>query len=207
MLIGWGFGLATLGIYSIALGLFTSGASVVDRLNGSLGIPVIRALVDEVRGGPDAGLLQVPLAHRRLLHRRRHGDGAARTAVLQAGLRSALCGGLYFALFGIKLVLMPMHLSGNFLFAQLRYRLMSMIGLLRSVIFLSGMALSVWLQSIHLMVVFIALENLPEILTYYSAPADRHSVQPEARRAAAGRSPPYSASICSIISRLQNSAA
>ncbi len=60
-----------------------------------------------------------------------------------------------------------MHLSGNFLFAQLRYRLMSMIGLLRSVIFLSGMALSVWLQSIHVMMIFIALENLPEILTYY----------------------------------------
>jgi O-antigen/teichoic acid export membrane protein len=168
VLIGWGFGLATLGIYSIALTLFTSGASVVDRLNGSLGIPVIRALVDksEADRTRDYYKFRLPIDCYCI---------AGGTAMVLLGplffklvydARYA-AGGLYFALFGIKLILMPMHLSGNFLFAQLRYRLMSMIGLLRSIIFLSGMALAVWLQSIHVMMIFIALENLPEILTYY----------------------------------------
>lgn len=168
VLIGWGFGLTTLGIYSIALSLFTSGASVVDRLNGSLGIPVIRALVDksEADRTRDYYKFRLPIDAYCI---------AGGTAMVVLGPlffklvydpRYA-AGGLYFALFGIKLILMPLHLSGNFLFAQLRYRLMSMIGLLRSIVFLSGMALAVWLQSIHVMVIFIALENLPEILTYY----------------------------------------
>lgn len=168
VLIGWGFGLATLGIYSIALSLYSSGASVVDRLNGSLGIPVIRALVDK----SEADRMRDYYKFRLPIDAYCIAGGAA--MVLFGPLFFKLvydpryvAGGLYFALFGIKLVLMPMHLSGNFLFAQLRYRLMSMIGLLRSIVFLSGMAVAVLLGSIHVMMIFIALENLPEILTYY----------------------------------------
>lgn len=168
LLIGWGFGLATLGIYSIALTLYTSATNVVDRLNGSLGIPVIRALAEK----SEADRLRDYYRFRLPIDAYCAAGGTA--MVLFGPLFFKLvydpryaAGGLYFALFGIKLVLMPMHLSGNFLFAQLRYRLMSMLGLLRSVIFLSGMALSVWLQSIHLMVVFVALENLPEIIAFF----------------------------------------
>lgn len=168
VLIGWGFGLATLGIYSIALSLYSSAGTVVDRLNSSLGVPVIRALLDK----PEADRLRDYYKFRLPIDAYCIAGGTG--MVIFGPLFFKLvydpryeAGGIYFALLGIKLVLMPLHLSGNFLFAQLRYKLMSMIGLLRSIIFLSGMAISVWAQSIHLMVVFIALENLPEIVTYF----------------------------------------
>jgi len=167
-LIGWGFGLTTLGIYSISLALYSSAATVVDKLNSTLGIPVIRALLDK----PEAERMRDYYKFRLPIDAYCAVGGTA--MVLLGPLFFKLVydpryvtGGVYFALFGLKLVLLPMHLSGNFLFAQLRYKLMSMIGMLRSVIFLSGMLLSVWLQSIHLMVVFIAFEILPEILAYF----------------------------------------
>lgn len=167
-LIGWGFGLTTLGIYSIALTLYGSAATVVDKLNSTLGIPVIRALLDK----PEAERTRDYYKFRLPIDVYCAVGGTA--MVLLGPLFFKLVydpryvtGGIYFALFGLKLVLLPMHLSGNFLFAQLRFKLMSMIGLIRSIVFLSGMALAVWLQSIHVMVIFIALENLPEILTYY----------------------------------------
>ncbi len=77
-------------------------------------------------------------------------------------------GGIYFALLGIKIVLAPMHLSGNFLMAQLRYKLTSMIGMCRGILLLSGMGIALWLHSIHLMVFVIALETLPEIIGYFA---------------------------------------
>lgn len=168
VLIGWGFGLATLGIYSIAVSLFSSAGTVVDRLNSSLGVPVIRALLDK----SEADRMRDYYKFRLPIDAYCIAGGMAMVFLGPLFFRIVYdpryeAGGIYFALLGIKLVLMPLHLSGNFLFAQLRYKLMSMIGLLRSIIFLSGMALSVWMQSIHLMVVFIALENLPEILTYF----------------------------------------
>ena len=168
VLIGWGFGLATLGVYSIAISLYASAGTVVDRLNSSLGIPVIRALLDK----SEADRMRDYYKFRLPIDAYCIAGGIAMAFLGPLFFKIVYdpryeAGGIYFALLGIKLVLMPMHLSGNFLFAQLRYKLMSMIGLLRSIIFLSGMALSVWMQSIHLMVVFIALENLPEILTYF----------------------------------------
>lgn len=168
VLIGWGFGLATLGVYSIAVSLFSSAGTVVDRLNSSLGVPVIRALLDK----SEADRMRDYYKFRLPIDAYCIAGGMAMVLIGPLFFRIVYdsryeAGGIYFALLGIKLVLMPLHLSGNFLFAQLRYKLMSMIGLLRSIIFLSGMALSVWMQSIHLMVVFIALENLPEILTYF----------------------------------------
>ncbi len=169
LLIGYGFGLVTLGIYSIALSLYAAAAAVVDQLNASLGIPVIRALLDK----PEAEQLRAYYKFRLPIDLYCALGGTAMVLLGPLFFRIAYdpryeAGGIYFALLGLKIVLMPMHLSANFLLAQLRYKLMSMIGMGRSIIFLSGMALSVWLQSIHLMVVFVALENLPEIIAYFA---------------------------------------
>ncbi len=169
LLIGYGFGLATLGIYSIALSLYMAAMAVVDQLNGSLGIPVIRALLDK----PEEDRMRAYYKYRLPIDLYCAVGGTAMVLIGPAFFKLAYdpryeVGGIYFALFGLKLVLMPMHLSGNFLFAQLRYKLMSVIGMGRSIIFLSAMAAAVWLQSVHLMVAVVALENLPEIIAYFA---------------------------------------
>jgi O-antigen/teichoic acid export membrane protein len=168
VLIGYGFGLTTLGVYAIALTLYTSATTVVDQLNSSLGIPLIRALLEK----PEADRLRAYYKFRLPIDLYCAAGGTAMVLFGPLFFKIAYdpryeMGGIYFALFGLKIVLMPLHLFGNFLFAQLRYKLMSMIGMIRGTIFLSAMALAVWLQSIHLMVLFIALENLPEIVAFF----------------------------------------
>ncbi len=169
LLIGYGFGLATLGIYSIAFTLYSAAATVVDQLNSSLGIPVIRALLDK----PEEDRLRAYYKFRLPIDLYCALGGTAMVLIGPLFFRIAYdpryeAGGIYFALLGLKIVLMPMHLSVNFLYAQLRYKLLSMIGMIRSFIFLGGMVMAVWVQSIHLMVVFVALENLPEIIAFFA---------------------------------------
>jgi len=169
ILIGFSFGMGTLGVYTVAFTLYSAAAGVVNQLNSNLGIPVIRALLDK------------PAEERfRAYYRFRlpidlYCMAAGTFMVLFGGLFFQLvydpryqAGGIYFALLGIKIVLTPLHLSGNFLYAQLRYKLVSLIGAIRSVLFLVGMGIAAWLGSIHLMVVFIALEQVPEIILYFS---------------------------------------
>jgi O-antigen/teichoic acid export membrane protein len=168
VLIGYGFGLATLGVYAIALTLYTSATTVVDQLNSSLGIPLIRALLEK----SEADRLRAYYKFRLPIDLYCAAGGTAMALFGPLFFKIVydpryLMGGMYFALFGIKIVLMPMHLFNNFLYAQLRYKLASMIGMIRGVIFLSAMALAVWFRSIHLMVFFIALENLPEIVAFF----------------------------------------
>jgi len=169
ILIGLGFGMATLGVYTIAFTLYAAAASLVDRLNANLGIPVIRALLEK----PEA-------ERRRAYYRFRlpidlYCMAAGTGMVLFGALFFELAydpryaaGSAYFALLGIKVVLMPMHIAGNFLYAQLRYKLASLIGMIRSSLFLIGMGVAAWLGSIHLMVLCIALEQIPEIILYFS---------------------------------------
>lgn len=169
LLIGLAFGMRTLGIYTIAFTLYAAAAAVVDQLNSNLGIPVIRALLDKSEAD-----------RRRAYYKFRlpidlYCMAAGICMVLFGGLFFKLAydpryevGGLYFALLGIKIVLMPMFLSGNFLYAQLRFKMTSMIGLVRSILFLSCMGLAAWFNSIHLMVVCVALEQLPAIILYFS---------------------------------------
>ena len=167
-LIGYGFGLATLGIYSLALTFYASAASVVDQLNSSLGIPVIRELLDKPEDERQRAYYKFRLPIE--FYCVAAGTGIALFGPLFFKLAydpRYEAGGVYFALLGIKIVLMPLHLASNFLFAQLRYKLMSLIGLVRSIIFLSGMTAAVWLHSIHLIVAVIALENLPEIIAFF----------------------------------------
>jgi O-antigen/teichoic acid export membrane protein len=169
VLIGFSFGMSTLGIYTIAFTLYAAAASVVDQLNSNLGIPVLRALLDR------------PEAERRSAYYRFrlpidvYCIAAGTLMVLFGALFFKLAydpryaaGGAYLAVLGIKIVLRPLRLSGNFLYAQLRYKLVSVIGIARSIVFLVAMGIAVWLESIHLMVVCIALEQLPETILYFS---------------------------------------
>lgn len=169
ILIGLSFGMSTLGIYTIAFTLYSAAAAVVDQLNSNLGIPVIRALLDKTEAERRHAYYKFRLPID--LYCMAAGTGM----VLFGGLFFKLAydpryevGGLYFALLGLKIILLPMHLSRDFLYAQLRYKLASMVGLVRSVLFLTGMGIAAWFQSIHLMVACIALEQLPEIILYFS---------------------------------------
>lgn len=169
VLIGLGFGMSTLGIYTVAYTLYAAMSRVVDQLNSNLGIPVIRVLLAK----PEAERLRAYYRFRLPIDL--YCMAAGTFMVLFGALFFKLvydpryqAGGVYFALLGIKIVLAPMHLSGNFLYAQLRYKLVSLIGTIRSVLFLTAMGIATWLGSIHLMVACIALEQLTEITLYFS---------------------------------------
>ncbi len=169
VLIGLGFGMETLGLYAIALTIYTAAATLVNQLNSSLGIPVIRSLMDRPQAERERAYYRYRLPIDLYC-------AAAGTGMVLFGplfFKIAYdpryeAGGLFLALLGLKLVLMPMVYSGNFLFAQLRYKLASFISILRTVIAISGMALGIWLQSVHLLAACVALAQLPEIIAYFT---------------------------------------
>lgn len=168
VLIGYGFGMEVLGVYAIAFSLYAGAATVVDQLNGALGVPVIRKLLEKPPADcrRDYYRFRLPID----IYCAVTGTGMALFGVLFFKLAydpRYETGGMFLALLGIKIVLMPMHLGANFLLAQLRYKLTSFIGMLRGVTFLTAMGVAVWMQDIHLMVVVIAVEQLPEIMAYF----------------------------------------
>lgn len=169
ILIGYAFGMTTLGVYAIAMTLYAGAAAFIDQLNSSLGVPVIRALLDKTEAERFSAYYKFRLPID--LYCAAVGAGMALFGPLFFKLaydpRYAE-GGIFFALLGMKIILMPIHLSGNFLFAQLRFKLMSLIGTIRSLTYFTCMGVAVWLNNIHLMVAVIALEIFPEIMSYFA---------------------------------------
>jgi O-antigen/teichoic acid export membrane protein len=168
LIIGGGFGLDILGIYSIAFTLFASAVAIIEKLQGDMGIPVIHKLLDKPADEMKRAYYRFRLP--------------MDLYCIPAGLGMVLLGPLFFkiayppnyaiggiilALLGIKVLLLPMQLSGNFIYARRRYKLMSFIGFLRTGIYVSALVLAAWLQSFHLAVFVIALEKVPEIALYF----------------------------------------
>jgi O-antigen/teichoic acid export membrane protein len=170
ILFGYAFGLEQLGIYAIAFTLFTSATTLVNKLNNSMGIPVLRALRDKPQVEQEAAYYRFrrPID----LYCIAVGVGMAILGPLFFQIvydpRYAV-GGVYLAVLGIKVVLLPLLLYGNFLMAQMRFKMTSYIGMFRSVIYLSAMALAMYFQSIEAMIFCIAFERLPEIFLYITS--------------------------------------
>ncbi|MBO9670900.1 MAG: oligosaccharide flippase family protein [Sphingobium sp.] len=169
LVIGAGFDLDTLGVYSIAFTLFSSAVTLIEKLQAEMGIPVLNALLekpaDEMKRAYYKFRLPMDL----------YCAVAGLGMVLLGPLFFRIAypanygmGGAFLALLGIKVILMPILLSGNFIYARRRYRLMSFIGLLRTGIYITALLTAVWLQSIHLAVFIIALEKVPEIALYFA---------------------------------------
>mgnify|MGYP002388797831 CR=1 FL=1 len=167
VLIGYHFGVEILGIYAIALTLFTSASALVNRVNMSMGIPVLRELGD--RSVEDQRRAYYKFRLPIDLYCLTVGCGM----VLLGPIFFKIAydsryetGGLFLAYLGIKIILMPLLLYGNFLMTKLRFKMTSLISLFRSAIFLSAMGVAMWFNSIEAMVLCIALDRLPEILLY-----------------------------------------
>lgn len=170
-LIGFRFGLDTLGIYSIALGLMSAATVIVGQFSSNLGVPVIRALLER------------PVAERKQAYYkvRLLADvyciAAGTGMVLLGPLFFKLAydpryesGGIFLAFLGIKVLLIPLTMSGNFLYAHLRYKMSALIGIMRCVIYLSALALAIHLHSLAIVALCVALAELPSILLYYLLP-------------------------------------
>ena len=168
LIIGAGFSLDVLGVYSIAFTLFASAVALIEKLQGDMGIPVIHKLMEKE-----------PADMKRAYYRFRL---PMDLYCIAAGLGMVVLGPLFFtiaypanyhmggtvlAMLGIKVLLLPILLSGNFIYARRRYKLMSFIGFLRTGLYVGALLLAVWLESFHLAVFVIALEKAPEIALYF----------------------------------------
>jgi O-antigen/teichoic acid export membrane protein len=169
VLIGYAFGFQVLGTYSIATSLFLTLTRLVSQIQAGVGLPVQRALLD-----------QPPATRRRNYYRFRLPFDLY---CLVVGVSMTLLGpllfglayderyqlsGVLFAFLGMKVALMPLLLAGSVLYADLRYKMMMAIGVVRSTVFLSAMAAAVYFHSIKFMVLAIALEKLPDIVLYFT---------------------------------------
>lgn len=170
-LLGYRFGLDTLGVYSIALSLVGAATVIVGQFSSNLGVPVIRALLERpaderqkayyrVRLIPDAYCVAVGLG-----------------MVLLGPIFFKIAydpryeiGGMFLAFLGIKVLLTPLTMSGNFLYAHLRYKMSAFIGILRGVIYLLALGLAIYLESLPLFALIVALDQLPSIILYYVVP-------------------------------------
>lgn len=170
-LIGYRFGLDTLGIYSIAAGLMAAATGIVGQFSTNLGVPVIRALLERPADERKRAYYKV-----RLL---------ADAYCIAAGMGMVLlgplffkiaydpryeAGGIFLAFLGIKVLLIPLTMSGNFLYAHLRYKMSAFIGVLRCAVYLAGLLLAIHFHSLELLALCVALEQLPAILLYYLLP-------------------------------------
>lgn len=169
--IGYSFGLDTLGLYAIAAGLVSAATVIVGQFSYSLGVPVIRALLER------------PVAERKQAYYKVRLMVDAYCIIVGMGM--VLLGPLFFkvaydpryesagiflAFLGIKVLLTPLTMSGNFLYAHLRYKMSAFIGVVRCAAYLSALVLAVYFQSLELMALFVALEQLPAIILYYLIP-------------------------------------
>ena len=170
-LLGYRFGLDTLGVYAIALGLVGAATVIVGQFSSNLGVPVIRALLERpaderqrayyrVRLIPDAYCVAVGIG-----------------MVLLGPLFFKIAydpryeiGGMFLAFLGIKVMLIPLTMSGNFLYAHLRYKMSAFIGVFRGAIYLLALGLAIHLESLQLFALFVALDQLPAIILYYVVP-------------------------------------
>lgn len=170
-LIGYRFGLDTLGIYSIAAGLMGAATAIVGQFSTNLGVPVIRALLERPADERKRAYYKV-----RLL---------ADAYCIAAGMGMVLlgplffkiaydpryeAGGIFLAFLGIKVLLIPLTMSGNFLYAHLRYKMSAFIGVLRCAVYLAGLILAIHFHSLNLLALCVALEQLPAIILYYLVP-------------------------------------
>lgn len=170
-LIGYRFGLETLGVYSIAAGLMGAATAIVAQFSSNLGVPVIRALLERPANERKQAYYKVRLI--------------ADAYCIAAGMGMVLlgplffkiaydpryeAGGIFLAFLGIKVLLIPLTMSGNFLYAHLRYKMSAFIGVLRCAIYLGGLALAIHFHSLELLALCVALEQLPAILLYYLLP-------------------------------------
>ena len=170
-LIGYRFGLDTLGIYSIALSLVGAATVIVGQFSSNLGVPVIRALLERPENERKQAYYRVRLI--------------ADAYCVAVGIGMVLLGPLFFkiaydpryelggmfiAFLGIKVLLTPLTMSGNFLYAHLRYKMSAFIGTLRVVVYLIGLGLAVHFESLELVALCVALEQLPAIILYYLVP-------------------------------------
>ena len=169
--VGYRFGLDILGVYSIALGLMSAATVIVGQFSTNLGVPVIRALLDRPADERKKAYYRV-----RML---------ADAYCIAAGMGMVLLGPLFFkiaydpryemggtllAFLGIKVLLIPLTMSGNFLYARLRYKMSAFIGTLRCAVYLLGLALSIYFESLEILALCVALEQLPAIILYYLLP-------------------------------------
>jgi O-antigen/teichoic acid export membrane protein len=169
VLIGYVFGINVLGVYAIAFTLFSGATRLVNQLSTGMGVPVLRALADRPYDERKRNYyrFRIPIDLYCVL------GGTCMVLIgplffkLVYDPRYAL-GGVIFALLGLKVILVPLTLSGNFLYANMQYKLMMTIGAIRSALFLGGFAIAIYLNSLTLMILVIALEKVPEIILFFT---------------------------------------
>lgn len=168
LVMGYGFGMQVLGIYAVAFALTDSFGTIISRMQGSMGLSIIRALEDK------------PLAERQqAFYRFRR---PIELYCLAAGLGLVFFGPLFFqlmydpryheaghyaSLLGVGFILNPLGFSSNFALGQQRFKYMSFVVALRTITFFAAMGAAVLLGSMDLAVIAVALSRLPEYLAYF----------------------------------------
>jgi len=168
LVMGYGFGMHLLGVYAVAFALTDSLATIISRMQTSMGISILRALNDK------------PVAERqKAFYRFRL---PIELYCLAAGLGLVFFGPLFFeimydpryheaghfaSLLGVGFILNPLGFSSNFALGQQRFKYMSFVVAIRTTVFFSTIGTAVWLGSMDMAVIAVALARLPEYLAYF----------------------------------------
>lgn len=168
LIMGYAFGMQVLGIYAVAFTLTDALATIINRMQGSMGLSIMRALSDK----SEAERQQAFYRFRRPIE----------LYCLAAGLGLVFFGPLFFqimydpryheaghyaSLLGIGFILNPLGFSSNFALGEQRFKYVSLVVALRTVIFFMTMGTAVMVGSMDLAVIAVALARLPEYLTYF----------------------------------------
>lgn len=168
LVIGYAFGMGPLGVYAVAFALTDSLNAIITRFQTSMGISVMRALDDKPEDERRAAFYRF----RRPIE----------LYCLAAGLGLVFFGPLFFqimydpryheaghfaSLLGVGFILNPLSFSSNFALGRKRFKYMSFVVGLRTIVFFIGMGLAAWLHSMELAVIAVALARLPEYLGYF----------------------------------------
>lgn len=171
VLLGYVFGLGTLGLYSVAVTLVSSVDSIVARLHSAMGVPVLGQLNDR------------PLEdqHRAYYKFRR----PIEIYSIVFGIGFTLFGpwffqffydpryshaGVYAAFLGAGLILTPLSFSTNFAIRGNHFKYLTFTAACRAFFFGLAMLAAYLVKSAELAVIAVTLQRLPEYIVFFLMP-------------------------------------
>lgn len=172
LFVGYGFGMAALGVLTVGTTLFDALRAIMDRVQSTMGVSVMRAVADRDHAAQMSAYFRFRFPTD--LYCAVVGTGLAIfgplffSTLYDSRYHEA---GIYVAILGAGMVVYPLSLGRNLLISNQRFKFSAAVTVVKTVTFLTTMTLAVSYGSMKWAVLVIALQRVPDWILYFLVPS------------------------------------